>query len=389
MLSVVRRHDRVWQTTPIIENRLKAFLYFTLTSGRLFGKTLKTSALSAMEMTAAPKLSRTLLKFAKLMNSWLFKGDMHFQALGTNFRVWSDGIVSPLFEEMSSTSQLIAKEYDDVDGRLALLNDPAWEAEFRREWMHGRTGGDFASWKTRMGIPDNLVIRDPSLLIFDGAPVSEWDGESFEAVSDRLNRYKAGDLASARTDQERDVFDSFPETHTDEPGFILHLLRRYDRHFRFYADVGNQGNRATLELLLGENTLPGFNDSGAHITNMAFFDANLMSLKLAKQQDEATVAQMVHRLTRKPAEVFGLDAGSLEIGARADLVLLNPDSLDAWEPDKTRELVHREVFDHAQMVNRSEGIVEQVWIAGTSAWEAGGAAPALGTKPLGQALRAA
>ena len=389
MLSVVRRHDRVWQTTPIIENRLKAFLYFTLTSGRLFGKTLKTSALSAMEMTAAPKLSRTLLKFAKLMNSWLFKGDMHFQALGTNFRVWSDGIVSPLFEEMSSTSQLIAKEYDDVDGRLALLNDPAWEAEFRREWMHGRTGGDFASWKTRMGIPDNLVIRDPSLLIFDGAPVSEWDGESFEAVSDRLNRYKAGDLASARTDQERDVFDSFPETHTDEPGFILHLLRRYDRHFRFYADVGNQGNRATLELLLGENTLPGFNDSGAHITNMAFFDANLMSLKLAKQQDEATVAQMVHRLTRKPAEVFGLDAGSLEIGARVDLVLLNPDSLDAWEPDKTRELVHREVFDHAQMVNRSEGIVEQVWIAGTSAWEAGGAAPALGTKPLGQALRAA
>jgi len=255
--------------------------------------------------------------------------------------------------------------------------------------MHGRTGGDFASWKTRMGIPDNLVIRDPSLLIFDGAPVSEWDGESFEAVSDRLNRYKAGDLASARTDQERDVFDSFPETHTDEPGFILHLLRRYDRHFRFYADVGNQGNRATLELLLGENTLPGFNDSGAHITNMAFFDANLMSLKLAKQQDEATVAQMVHRLTRKPAEVFGLDVGSLEIGARADLVLLNPDSLDAWEPDKTRELVHREVFDHAQMVNRSEGIVEQVWIAGTSAWEAGGAAPALGTKPLGQALRAA
>ncbi|NCZ64292.1 MAG: aminoacylase, partial [Cellvibrionales bacterium] len=262
LLSVVRRHDRVWQTTPIIENRLKAFLYFTLTSGRLFGKTLKTSALSAMEMTAAPKLSRTLLKFAKLMNSWLFKGDMHFQALGTNFRVWSDGIVSPLFD---------------------------------------------ASWKTRMGIPDNLVIRDPSLLIFDGAPVSEWDGESFEAVSDRLNRYKAGDLASARTDQERDVFDSFPETHTDEPGFILHLLRRYDRHFRFYADVGNQGNRATLELLLGENTLPGFNDSGAHITNMAFFDANLMSLKLAKQQDEATVAQMVHRLTRKPAEVFGLD----------------------------------------------------------------------------------
>jgi hypothetical protein len=41
------------------------------------------------------------------------------------------------------------------------------------------------------------------------------------------------------------------------------------------------------------------------------------------------------------------------------------------------------------MVNRSEGIVDQVWIAGTSAWEAGAATPALGATSLGQALRAA
>ena len=54
LLKVVRKYDRVWQTTPIIENRLMALFYFTLTSGRLFGKPLKTSALSAMEMTAAP-----------------------------------------------------------------------------------------------------------------------------------------------------------------------------------------------------------------------------------------------------------------------------------------------------------------------------------------------
>jgi N-acyl-D-aspartate/D-glutamate deacylase len=34
LLKIVRRHDRVWQTTPILENRLTALLYFTLTSGR-------------------------------------------------------------------------------------------------------------------------------------------------------------------------------------------------------------------------------------------------------------------------------------------------------------------------------------------------------------------
>ncbi|NCG06228.1 MAG: amidohydrolase family protein, partial [Gammaproteobacteria bacterium] len=121
LLNVVRNYDRVWQTTPIIENRLKALFYFTLTSGRLFGKPLKTSALSAMEMTAAPNSSKLFLGVAKLLNSKLLDGRLHFQALGTNFRVWSDGIVSPLFEELSSTAELIALEYDDYEGRQRLM----------------------------------------------------------------------------------------------------------------------------------------------------------------------------------------------------------------------------------------------------------------------------
>ena len=118
LLKVVRKYDRVWQTTPIIENRLMALVYFSLTSGRLFGKPLKTSALSAMEMTAAPRSGRLFLKVASLLNTWVFKGKLHFQALGTNFRVWADGVVTPLFEELESTCKLIAKEYDDVEGRI-------------------------------------------------------------------------------------------------------------------------------------------------------------------------------------------------------------------------------------------------------------------------------
>ncbi len=72
LLQVVRDRDRVWQTTPIIENRLKAFLYFAFTSGRLFGKTLKTSALSVMEFALMPKASNMFLGFAKLINSERF-----------------------------------------------------------------------------------------------------------------------------------------------------------------------------------------------------------------------------------------------------------------------------------------------------------------------------
>jgi len=355
----------------------------------LFGKPLKTSALSAMEMTAAPKTAKLFLNVARLLNTWLFKGKLHFQALGTNFRVWSDGIVSPLFEEMKSTAQLIAKEYEDRDGRMALLNDPAWVELFRKEWMHGRTGGDFASWKTRKGFPDSLVIRDGSLLIFDGAPVPDWDGESMAEVMTRVQQYQRGDAATARSDAEREAFDLFPAGMRDDADFMLHLMRTYDKSFRFYADIANKDNKATLGFLLDEHALPGFNDSGAHITNMAFFDSNLMSLKLAKEKDEATVARMVQRLTSEPAHIFGLDVGTLDIGAQADMVLINPDALDGWQPDQTRKLEYREAFGHEQMVNRPEGIVDSVFIKGVMAWKDGAAQAALGQETLGRALRAA
>jgi N-acyl-D-aspartate/D-glutamate deacylase len=387
LLKVVRNYDRVWQTTPIIENRLKALFYFTLTSGRLFGKPLKTSALSAMEMTAAPNSSKLFLGVAKLLNSKLLDGRLHFQALGTNFRVWSDGIVSPLFEELSSTAELIALEYDDYEGRRRLMHDPEWVERFRKEWRHGRTGDDFASWKAKRGLPDSLVIREPEKLIFDGAPCSNWDGESFADVMARAQKFQAGDPSVVRSDSEREAFEKIDLPLADDADFALHMLRSYDKSFRFYADVANAENRSTLEFLLHENTLPGFNDSGAHITNMAFFDSNLMSLKLAKERGENVVAKVVKRLTKDPADTFGLDAGSLAIGARADMVLINPEALDGWEPDQTRELVYREIFEQEQMVNRPSGIVGSVYIAGELAWDGEtGAGPTLGNRPLGRYL---
>ncbi len=390
MLKVVRGRDRVWQTTPIIENRLKAFLYFMLTSGRLFGKTLKTSALSVVEFALAPKAARGFLGFASLMNSRLFKGNIHFQALGTNFRIWSDGIVSPLYEELDSTSRLIAKEYDDVEGRRALLNDPSFVEQFRADWLHGRNGKDLASIKARLGLPDTLVPRELSMMHFDGAPVADWEGETLQAVYDRLRRYQRGIASEARSDQEKEAFDAFPRPIADDADFMLHMMRRYDKGFRYWVDVANVGNRATLDLLLHKHAMPGFNDSGAHITNMAFFDGNLMSLKLAQQQSLDTVSTMVRRLTSEPAAFFGLEGvGKLELGAQADLVLIDPERLAQWDDCSNRQFVYRELFEHKQLVSRSDGVVTHTFINGEPVWRNGEFGPALGTQTLGRALRAA
>ena len=389
LLGVVRRRNRVWQTTPLIESRIKGMLYFMLSSGRLFGQPLKTSALSVMEFVLAPKASNAFLGLAKLINSSLLKGRIHFQALGTNFRLWSDGIVSPVFEELPSTCKLIAKEYDDVAGRRALLDDPAFVAEFRRDWEHGRKGRNLAHLKAKLGLPDKLVIRDLERMIFDGAPVADWDGESMQQVFMRLQRVQQGQAAEARSEEERVAFDKFPTPTVDDVDFMLHLLREYDKSFRWWVDVGNKDNRATLGYLLHPSALPGFNDSGAHLTNMAFFDGNLMSLKLAQAEGLETVATMVRRLTREPAAFFGLDVGSIEIGAQADITLIDPAVLQGWDSNDHRELIHRELFDHKQMVNRSEGVVTHVLIHGEPVWQQGDFTDVLGSRRLGRALRAA
>lgn len=389
LLKVVRSRNRVWQTTPIIENRAKAFGYFLLTSGRLFGKTLKTSALAAVEFALAPKTTRIFLNFATLVNSRLLKGNIHFQALGTNFRVWSDGIVSPLYEELGSTCKLIAKEYDDVEGRLALLNDPEFIEEFRHDWHHGRRGRNLAHLKTKLGIPDAIVVRDLHRMVFDGAPVVDWEGEDLQAVYDRLETFQQGQADAARSEQEREAFATFPSPIEDDANFMLHMMRAYDKGFRYWVDVANVTHKGTLDLLLHKNTLPGFNDSGAHITNMAFFDANLMSLKLAQQQSLQTVARIVQRLTLEPATFFGLDAGSIDIGAQADIAMIDPEALRAWDCNNTRELQFRELFDHNQMVSRSDGVVSYVFINGEMVWDGGDFTEVLGSKALGRALRAA
>ena len=210
-----------------------------------------------------------------------------------------------------------------------------------------------------------------------------------QSVYDRLERFQNGAVGAARSEEERAAFELFPRPIRDDADFMLHMMRTYDKQFRFWVDVGNAGNRSTLDILLYKHAMPGFNDSGAHITNMAFFDANLMSLKLAQAQSLQTVSTIVKRLTREPAEFFGLDVGRLDIGAQADIVLVDPEFLKNWDSNDTRVLEYRELFQHQQMLNRSDGVVTTVLINGEPVWQDGALTSVLGERKLGRILRAA
>ena len=91
-------------------------------------------------------------------------------------------------------------------------------------------------------------------------------------------------------------------------------------------------------LLLHPQLIPGFNDSGAHVTNMAFFDGNLRALNIGLKDSEACFSHMLSRLTSEPADFFGLKGvGRIEPGARADLLLLNPEALASYDGEAGME----------------------------------------------------
>ena len=70
-----------------------------------------------------------------------------------------------------------------------------------------------------------MVIRDLNLLVFDGAPISEWDGETFAQVMTRVEAYKSGDKSQARSDAERAELEKFPVRLETDADFMIHLLR--------------------------------------------------------------------------------------------------------------------------------------------------------------------
>ena len=375
LLDVVRRHDRVWQCTPDASNRVATFLRFFLTSGRLFGRPLRTSALTAVDLTHERRTWKLFPLIAGLLNSKLVNGRFHFQVLATPFRMYAEGAICPIFEEFESSRQLMACDIEDAAARRETMTSDAFGDLFVREWHDAGAVSTFN--------------RDLDALTVERCPVPEWQGESFGAILRRLRAFQSGRREVARSPAEAEALASFPNPIGREGAFLLHLVRRYDRGLRWWFTVANDRPEILEKLLFHRYMLPGFNDSGAHLINLAFFDGNLLTLQVAQRHSIERVAHAVKRLTREPAEFFGVDAGRLEPGAQADLVLVDPEALSRYDTDANRRMVYRDIFEHEQLVNRSDGVVTGVFIAGEQVWDGRGFTAVLGTQRLGRPLTAA
>lgn len=76
------------------------------------------------------------------------------------------------------------------------------------------------------------------------------------------------------------------------------------------------------------------------------------------------IEKAIHRLTKMPADWLGLDAGSLEIGRRADVWVIDPTKLQSGLTEEPIEDYHPSLKGAFRYVKRSDGVVNHVLVNG-------------------------
>lgn len=390
LTAVLRRRDRVWQATPPKDSTFQTVRNFLLTSGNLFGKPLRVTATAAIDLYTNSGIAKLGLILSRVLNSIFVRGHFRFQALSASFRLWSDGVITPVAEEIPELRVLNELELDDREGRLRILNDPEWVAAFRRMWHEGKRGFNLANLRRLLRREHNVLNRRLSDMTIAECPLPAWDGHSLQYAYDRLQAWQSGQAPADLLSAEKDLFDKSRNAGgvNDDADFFLFLLRQWDTRLRWTTVIANHNPAMTKKLLFHPLTLPGFNDSGAHLTNLAFYDGNLRTLKFAQEDGLEQVAVAVSRLTMQPAQFFRLNTGELKAGAQADLCVVDPQALSRWNPETTYDFIDRPLFSSRQVVNRPQGVVRHVIIGGQAAWINGEAGPLLGKVPMGRLLRA-
>ncbi len=388
LADILRKHDRVWQMTPATDQGALTLRLFALSSGRLYGKPLKITALAAIDSVNNRSNAARALLFAKLLNHSWVAGNFRMQALAAPFLIFSEGAVSPLAEANPLMRRLIETEIDEADKRRAILSDPEFIEAFQTMWGRGKSGFNLAHLRRKLRLESEFLTRDLNDMVIYRSPIESWAGQSMAWI---FYRYRAWcvDVDSCDDGLEREVFAAMGATISDDGVFFLALLRHFDTDLHWQYVAANQDPGMIKRLLLHPQLIPGFNDSGAHVTNMAFFDGNLRALNIGLKDSEACFSHMLSRLTSEPADFFGLKGvGRIEPGARADLLLLNPEALASYDGEAGIEYIYRDVFDCHQLVNRSPGVVAGVFVGGRRVWDGTAFEPQHNDTNLAGALRA-
>ncbi|PRC43689.1 hypothetical protein C6A85_000000104050, partial [Mycobacterium sp. ITM-2017-0098] len=311
--SLLRRSGRVLQSGPDIENPTNLVSQAFQSVG-IVRNPLKTSLLSAADVKSNPVAVKALGPIARLVNS--LGGNFRWQHLPVPFEVYADGIDLVIFEEFGSGAAALHLK-DEVE-RNELLRDEDYRRRFRKDY-DAKFG--LRVWHRDFFDADIVACPDASVV-----------GKSFGEVG----RERGG----------LHPVDAF-----------LDLVLEHGTALRWRTTISNHRPDVLKKLAGDPGIQMGFSDAGAHLRNMAFYN---MGLRLLRHVHDAarsgqpfmTIEQAVHRLTGELADWYRIDAGHLRIGDRADVVVIDPERLDATLDDYAEESVDQ-YGGLSRMVNRN------------------------------------
>ncbi|MFE9574999.1 amidohydrolase family protein [Nocardia sp. NPDC006044] len=345
--AILRRRRRVLQAGPDIAS-VRSIAAMTLSSLGIFRKRLKTTLLSAADIKANPALVYIMGPIARVLNA--LGGDFRWQHLPVPFEVYADGIDLVIFEEFGSGAA--ALHLADRVERDALMQDETYRRQFRKDYD---TKFGLRVWHRDFFDAEIVACPDDSVI-----------GKTFGQVG--LDRGGVHPV------------DAF-----------LDLVVAHGTKLRWRTTISNHRPKFLTRLGADPGVQLGFSDAGAHLRNMAFYNFGLRFLRRVHDAERSgqpfiSLERAVHRLTGELADWYGIDAGHLREGDRADLVIIDPahldDSLDAYAESPVAQ------YDNlSRMVNRNDGAVSAVFIGGRYVFGDGAPAPILGTGRTGRFLR--
>ncbi|WP_067708495.1 N-acyl-D-amino-acid deacylase family protein [Nocardia yamanashiensis] len=332
--SVLRERGRVHQSTPNLSSRAEIALYLQQSLGRLGRKPLKTTLISAADIKADRTVARAATAVAALTNR--AGGDFRWQHLPVPFEVYADGVDLVIFEEFGSGAA--ALNIRDVLDRNDLLADETYRRQFRKD-----VSKRFGPRVWHRDLDDAEIVSCPDTSVI---------GLSFAEVA-----------------RSRDI----------EPAdALLDLTVEHGTKLRWRTTIANDRDDVLDTLQQSPHVQVGFADSGAHLRNMAFYNFGIRLLERVHHRGFMPVEKAVHRLTGELADWYGLDAGYLRPGTRADVTVIDPAGFDG-SASAYAEAPYPGEMHIDRMVNRNDAAVTATIVNGQLVYASGEFTPGFGT----------
>lgn len=329
LFKVLRRRNAILQGAPDAVKKVNVFGFLWQAHG-LFRRPMKVTMLTALDLKSNPLLHR-ITRVSGFIANKILRGDFRWQTLCAPFTIHLEGLEVNAFEEFETGAQL-RDMMKDEESLYKKINEPEFRKAFKKHVSEIFTVGlwhrDFSDgWIT--DCPDKSLI-----------------GKNFEQVGETYG--------------------------VDPVDAYFDLATKYKKDLKWKTNYGNHRPEIMHKLLDSEFTHVGFGDSGAHIRSLAMYNFPLRFLKYVRDaqlegKPFMSVAKGVHKLTADLADWFGLDAGHIREGDRADVVIVNPEGLNE-DVDGISE-APMEGFGVERLVKRNDEAIDATIINGKVAYK--------------------